>query len=136
MKLNKKLITLASVGAMIALCSFSFQFTESQQEKKPTNLKVLPKNISHDELIAVMKDFNVALGVKCGFCHAPSAENPKSMDFASDANRHKEVARHMMRMTNKINKKYFNKENREGKIKAINCATCHNGEKHPKMALK
>jgi hypothetical protein len=91
MKQINKLGTIASVLAIaLALSAFSFQQEKPKEEPKPTNLKVLPKNISHDELISTMKEFNVALGVKCGFCHAPSKRILK-MDFASDDNHKKEV---------------------------------------------
>ncbi|ULT25316.1 c-type cytochrome [Sphingobacterium sp. E70] len=105
MKHIKKIGAIASVFAIvIALSAFNFQQEKPQEEPKPTNLKVLPKNISHDELISTMKEFNVALGVKCGFCHAPSKEDPKKLDFASDENHKKEIGRAMIKMTQKINK--------------------------------
>jgi hypothetical protein len=108
---------------------------EKPQEKKFTNLKVLPKNTTPDQLKEVMHDFNAALGVKCGFCHTPSKEDPKKLDFASDENKHKNIAREMIKMTTKINKKYFHRANKEGEIKAISCKTCHNGQKHPGMKM-
>jgi len=36
-------------------------------EKKGEGLKVLPKNISREDLHKVMEGFDVALGVKCNF---------------------------------------------------------------------
>lgn len=104
-----------------------------QAPKKATNLKVLPKDISHEDLDKVMDGFKVALGVKCNFCHAASQTDPKRMDFASDAKHEKEIARDMMRMTNKINKKYFHiKDAADIKaVLAVSCYTCHNGNAHP-----
>ncbi|GAA4790722.1 hypothetical protein GCM10023231_18290 [Olivibacter ginsenosidimutans] len=125
----KKLITLSTALSFIALLSAFMP----QQEHKAKNLKVLPKDISHEELDKVMDGFKVALGVKCNFCHAAKKDDPTKLDFASDENHHKEVARNMMRMTAKINKKYFNRAGKDGAVKAISCVTCHNGEKHPKM---
>ena len=58
----------------------------------------------------------------------------QKMDFASDENKHKDVARDMMRMAMKINKKYF-KEPKDS-IAKISCFTCHNGNKEPKEAPK
>lgn len=97
--------------------------------KNPTfkNLKVFPKNVSEEHLKAAMESFNEALGVKCSFCHAPGADN--KLDFASDANPHKETARAMMKMTMGINKKYF-KTKKPAEF-AVNCATCHNGNEKP-----
>jgi hypothetical protein len=56
--------------------------------------------------------------VKCSFCHEKG-------DFASDANPHKKVARKMISMTRKLDKKYLG-----GKGK-LSCATCHHGKKEP-----
>lgn len=104
-----------------------------QAPKKASNLKVLPKDISHEELDKVMDGFKVSLGVKCNFCHAASATDPKRMDFASDAKHEKEIARDMMRMTARINKKYFHIKDADDTkaVLAVSCYTCHNGNAHP-----
>jgi len=126
----KKIITISAALCFVAILS---AFMPQQQEYKAKNLKVLPKDISHDDLDKVMDGFKVALGVKCNFCHAARADDPSKLDFASDENHHKETARNMLRMTAKINKKYFNKQGKDGSLKAISCVTCHNGNKHPQM---
>ena len=130
MRALKKLAILFGIGTII--CSISAFNTEANQPQapKPTNLKVLPKNIASQDLDKVMKGFNAALGVKCGFCHAPKANGERGMDFASDANPNKNAARAMMKMTNKINKKYFNQKH-EGLVQNISCNTCHNGKEKP-----
>lgn len=131
-----KIGTIASICAVVLLLSaFGFQERHTNDEPRPTNLKVLPKNISHDELISTMKEFNVALGVKCGFCHASALDDPKKIDFASDANPKKEIGRAMIKMTNKINKKYFNRSWDNAPAKAISCKTCHGGKQEPEMVL-
>lgn len=125
----KKTITFSILLATVVMLS---AFMPQQQEKpKPTNLKVLPKNISHDDLEKVMDGFKAALGVKCGFCHSPRKDDPKKLDFASDENHKKEIARNMMRMTAKINKKYFQHKDKEGKLINISCVSCHNGKEEP-----
>lgn len=126
-----KIITLGSIAFMVLAMS-AFTTMESLVEPtKPTNLKVLPKNISEEELTNVMKGFNAALGVKCNHCHTPKANGEKGLNFADDGNPNKNIARDMMKMTKKINKKYFN-EPHQGIIQNINCATCHNGATEPK----
>jgi len=100
------------------------------------NLKVLPKNISPEELDAVMDSFKVALNVKCDFCHSPRKDDPKKLDFASDEKPEKEIARDMLKMTTKINKKFFNfrkAKDADGKeiLPPVTCKTCHNGQPHP-----
>jgi cytochrome c2 len=125
----KKTITFSIILATVVMLSAFMP--QQQQDPKPTNLKVLPKNISHDDLDKVMDGFKAALGVKCNFCHSPRKDNPKRLDFASDENPKKEIARDMMRMTNKINKKYFHETDKEGKLTNISCASCHNGKEEP-----
>jgi hypothetical protein len=124
---------------IISLCLFALVLTglsafRPQDEKPKHNFKVLPKNISHDDLKKVMDGWCQALGVKCGFCHAPSADSTSHhLDFASDAKPEKNIARSMYKMTGKINKKYFsfNKDEKGDVIPAISCVTCHRGNPHP-----
>ncbi|PZP38375.1 MAG: c-type cytochrome, partial [Pseudopedobacter saltans] len=97
------------------------------------NLKVLPQDISKDSLHELMDGYNEALGVKCGFCHAPKANGQRGMDFASDDKKEKGFARHMITMTQNINKNDFNFSNstRPDTINVVTCGTCHRGEKEP-----
>jgi hypothetical protein len=96
------------------------------------NLKVLPRNISHDDLDKIMDEWKAALGVKCNFCHAPQKDNPRKMDFASDEKPEKKITRDMFRMTEKINKKYFHfKKGDTTAIAPVSCVTCHHGQPHP-----
>lgn len=96
------------------------------------NLKVLPKNISHDDLDKIMDEWKAALGVKCNFCHAPRKDDPRKLDFASDEKHEKEEAREMFRMTAKINQKYFHyKQGDTTAMAPVGCMTCHHGQEHP-----
>lgn len=99
---------------------------------KPTNLQVLPKEISAQDLIATMHEYEHALGVECSFCHA---QNPQThrLDFASDANPHKSTARTMIRMVNEINTKYLATADGDAPADArqATCGTCHRGNKMP-----
>ena len=92
------------------------------------NLKVLPKNISDEDLDLVMDKFKYALNVKCNYCHVRN-DSAKKFDFASDAKPEKETARDMMRMTYNINKKYFNFNKSKGVPETVTCLTCH--QKNP-----
>jgi hypothetical protein len=121
------MVVLSLLVLAIAVGSLSFK-----DEPKFKNLKVLNKNISKDELELVMKGFKTALGVKCNFCHAASVADSTKLDFASDENKHKNIARGMMRMAMRINKKYF----RDEEEVRITCFTCHHGEKEPKKPPK
>lgn len=117
---------------IVALVAISLAFTNSQ-DRLYKNLKVLPKDISKPQLDSVMKHFTMALGVKCNFCHV-KAEGTDQWDFPSDVNKHKLVARDMMKMTNKINKKYFDVTGSGKNLNVkqmVTCYTCHNGSKEP-----
>jgi hypothetical protein len=123
------LVTLAFAG-MIAL---SLAFTK-EEEPVYKNLKILPKNISKEQLDSVMHHFTASLNVKCNFCHVRNEET-KSWDFASDDNKHKLVARQMMKMTDKINDKFFDvtgsKKNKLDAQLMVTCFTCHHGATDP-----
>lgn len=80
-----------------------------------------------------MDSFKAALGIECTFCHAQTKDDPKKLDYASDKKGEKLIARKMMRMTNRINKKYFhfNKSQDASAVQAVGCKTCHRGNPHP-----
>lgn len=120
---------LVTIG-LVVMIVISSAFTKDDPQYK--NLKVLPKNTTKQQMDSVMKHFSVALGVKCNFCHVYNQEQ-KSMDFASDGNNHKAVAREMMKMTSNINNKYFDvkKAERLDADLEVTCYTCHNGKVHP-----
>ena len=138
---SKKII--ASLGAVVLLFSI-FSFTTSHKvdlgkevsASEWKNLKVLPQNISEDSLKGLMRGYNDALGVKCNFCHANNPET-KKMDFASDAKKEKEFARHMIVMTRDINAKNFNWENAKNpeQINVVTCVMCHKGSESPTKSL-
>jgi hypothetical protein len=97
------------------------------------NLKVLPRNISSRELQGIMTDdFEDGLGVSCGFCHATN-KGGRGLDFASDAKPEKAVARAMMRMTLRLNKRFFNVRHPllGSSALTVTCVTCHKGQAFP-----
>lgn len=129
-----------SIGIVISQ-SFAQQGKPAQGKpamEKPKNLKVLPKNISHDDLMDVMRNFSRSLGVRCGYCHETtqpaSPSNPPKMDFASDAKPEKLTTRKMMAMVGDINKKYLDKMSK-GHFEQIGCVTCHMGHTKPIVSV-
>ena len=102
---------------------------------KPKNLKVLPKDIDHDQLIAIMRGFSGALGVSCTYCHVGQESDPRSMDFASDDKDEKKAAREMLKMTETINADYVRKISDNDPDANVMCLTCHRGQKHPPRPL-
>jgi hypothetical protein len=107
------------------------------------NLQVLPKDITHDQLIATMRGFTQSLGVRCNECHVVTATEPRmQFDYASDAKRDKLAARVMIQTAMDLNKRWI------PKVKAalsetptaspapasdmeVSCWTCHRGKKQP-----
>lgn len=83
-----------------------------------SNLKVLPKNTTKEQMKKVMRAQSEALGVDCDYCHDEA-------NMAADDNEHKKAARQMMKMTKEINSKWF------GKDGFVTCGSCHRGKTEP-----
>jgi hypothetical protein len=124
-----KKTTIVFTIVVIVFASQSFTSLKHDDHEKPTNLIVLPKDISGDELHLIMRQYSKALGVRCGFCHERK-EGQEHADFASDNKHEKEITRDMMRMVNDINEKYL-AQSGNGHFEKITCVTCHMGRKVP-----
>ena len=129
---NKK----ATVGVfffagLITACSVAIG--RGKNDDHFVNLKVLPKSISSKQLSQIMvDDFSDGLGVSCSFCHVED-KNSHRLDYASDGNPQKNVARSMMKMTLKINKQFFDVRRPliGDSILVVNCISCHHGTAFP-----
>jgi hypothetical protein len=129
----KKFIVLSCLAGLSLLGVLA---AKPPQDDKPEykNLKVLSKNISEGDMDYVMESFSVNLGANCLFCHPGKQEGSEfSIDYVTDVLQNKRVARDMLKMTMKLNKKYFNTPmtglmNTRGKIW---CKTCHQGSPVP-----
>ena len=115
------------VGVSLLLVLLPVFAQQKQEDAKqaapapnPTNLKVL-KASTGAEVRQIMQTFTAALGVQCTNCHVQG-------NYASDENPKKEIARHMITMTQQINGNFS-----EGKLR-VSCYTCHRGEAEPKTA--
>lgn len=97
---------------------------------KPTNLKVLPKDISGDDIDKLMHGYQKQLGVPCGYCHEQNVET-KQIDYASDENPVKQTARFMISMTGDINNKYLAQLGDRRYASPITCGNCHRGLAEP-----
>src|SRR5579862_3104060 len=100
---------------ILTLCCAVVVMTAATTKNKPAdepykNLQVLPKDISPNDMKKIMVgEFEDALGVSCGFCHAK--KDSTELDYASDAKPEKQIARQMLKMTLKLNQDYFKIEN-------------------------
>jgi len=126
--MTKALLTVGFI-ALIGVCLVAMRPPARQQHH---NFKVLPQNITKDSLDMIMDHFKMALGVKCGFCHAPSPTG--GLDMASDDKPEKEIARKMMVMTANINQ-YMRSlsDDTTNREEAVTCITCHRGDPHPEV---
>lgn len=100
---------------------------------KPTNLKVLPKDISPEDLRTLMRSYRDALGVECKFCHAEDPQT-KHLNFADDTKPDKAIARTMIAMTQEINTKFMTQiqdPDATPDDKTVKCGTCHRGNTMP-----
>ena len=133
-------------------CVLMFQAFTTTHEPMFKNLKILPEDISKDDLDTVMHHFTASLGVKCNYCHVRN-EAIKKMDFSSDDKPEKLIARKMMLMAIDINTKYFkdieeemskeadhdmpaqsihvDNDSVKNMLSYVTCYTCHHGDAHP-----
>ncbi|MGE5834870.1 MAG: c-type cytochrome [Acidobacteriota bacterium] len=95
---------------------------QGRAQTPPQNLKVLPKNLTRQQVTALMRTFTVALGVQCTHCHAGT---PPQLNYAADEKPTKEVARKMIHMVMHINDEH---------LKGIGSATEHAHEAPPAAA--
>ena len=118
------------ISLLTAIVIISVAFS-APPEVRYKNLKVLPKNTTKAQMDTIMNHFSRSLGVRCNFCHIRANDGTTNMNFASDSNNHKIIARNMMKMTNKLNKKYFKDGGKEKGAPLVTCYSCHNGKEEP-----
>ena len=150
-----KLFVLSPSGAAVALLTAAFfvatTVAQTPQDPRPapgnapsseanhahaapTNLKVLPKNLTGDQVREIMEGWEAALGTHCSTCHAADSTNigpngrPR-LNYADDSKPEKVTARLMYAMTEDINVNYLSKIESSGL--PITCGTCHRGHLGP-----
>jgi Photosynthetic reaction centre cytochrome C subunit len=151
-----RLLAAIAIAVLILGCTGTTATTGAAPQAAPQatsaagrNLQVLPRNLSRDELIAIMRTFTRGLGVRCNHCHVVTATTPKEeLDFVSDAKEEKRVARVMIQMTQQINTQWLERvEQAEGHHEEVpaagaagagaiaqwrvHCWTCHRGKTEP-----
>ncbi len=99
-----------------------------------TNLKVLPKNLTGQQVRDIMEGWEAALGAHCDTCHTADPNNigpngrPR-LNFADDSKKEKSTARLMYRMLDDINANYVGKL--DNPDKPATCGICHRGHMEP-----
>lgn len=106
----------------------------AQIPDKYENLQVLPKDTKRDALVQRMREFSLALNVRCQHCHiGGDGMSFDGVDFKSDEKSAKKKARQMMRMVDEINTKLLTAvPDRVVPAVRVDCVTCHHGLSVPK----
>jgi hypothetical protein len=134
--------------ALVALCAPVLLAAQGRGAgEPPKNLQVLPKDMTRGQVTAIMRQFAMALGVRCEHCHteapaaaadaAPAGRGGRgggpNLDYALDDKETKKIAREMMKMVADINGKYLPTTGRTiTDFNRVTCETCHHGLAKPR----
>jgi hypothetical protein len=108
------------------------------EQPAPTNLKVLPKTMTGDEVHDLMHKWEAALGTECSTCHTADPNNigpngKPRLNYADDSKKEKAAARLMYKMVEEINTQYVNMIDNSGM--PVTCGTCHRGHLTPEAFI-
>lgn len=129
---------------LLAIAVAATRPLSAQIPDKFENLKVLPKDISREQLLATMRNFTLGLGVRCDYCHvekagaAPQPGRGPELDFKADDKITKRKARFMLQMVRLLNDTILPKlprdehANDQVATTRVQCVTCHRGSPTPK----
>lgn len=98
------------------------------------NLQHYPKDIPPAQLTQRMREFSLALGVRCQHCHTGgNGVSLEGVDFAADDKVAKVKARAMLRMVDQLNGPILGAlpDRTEPRV-VVECSTCHRGVAVPK----
>ena len=119
----------------------------------PTNLQVLSKDMTGQEVAAYMQTVAAGLGVACNYCHVPPTPpagappapaaaaaggrgrgGAPQLDFASDDKQEKKTARVMLKMVSTVNDTLTGEFGKSGSpVVKVDCVTCHHGVAKPEQ---
>jgi tetratricopeptide (TPR) repeat protein len=101
----------------------------------PSNLEILPKSISAEELRDTMRGFSQGTGSRCSTCHVGEVEaDLGTYDFTLDDKEMKLKAREMIQLVNSINEQIAAAFPHATETPVqVTCATCHRGQAKPEM---
>lgn len=119
---------------LVVLIAAAPSRAQPPQPWKGENLQYFPKDISRERLTQRMREFSLALGVRCQYCHAGgNGITFEGVSFASDEKPSKTTARAMLRMLDQINGVALAQlPSRAEPRVVVECATCHRGVSLPK----
>lgn len=126
-----------AAAALVVFAAFAAP-VGAQIPERFENLQVLPRDIPRDTLVAIMRGFTAALGVRCTYCHIPREGPPPAggggglnLAFASDSLANKRKARWMLHMTDSVNTRLASLPARDDPPTEVSCMTCHRGMSKP-----
>ena len=97
----------------------------------PTNLQVLPKTMTGQQMHELMEEWSRDLGTQCDACHTVDrtrmgADGRPALNYADDQKDMKQVSRMMYTMMDQVNTSVVAKVHGSGV--AVSCGMCHRGE--------
>ena len=100
----------------------------------PSNLKVLPKSWSNQQIGTLMRTFTESLGVQCTHCHQPNPKAPPpaagrgpQLDYTLDGKPEKDIARKMIQMVTSLNET-LKTVGDQAVAEKVSCFSCHQGD--------
>ncbi len=122
-----------TIGLSVFMCAIVIAVVvrATPQAQAPTNLQVLPKDMTQQQVVAVMRTFTQGLGVMCDHCHVGG-----QADRAKDDKPEKATARKMIKMVMAINSDFLKDvgEPAPAGQQKVTCYTCHRGAVKPLTA--
>lgn len=111
----------------------------------PTNLKVLPKNLTGAQVRDIMHKWTDDLGAECSTCHTPDPvkkmpNGHPALNYADDSKHQKQIARIMYTMTENLKSGDIQKaadldKDMNPKPAELTCGTCHRGKLDPEAYI-
>lgn len=125
---------LIPVSYLVVLCAAA-PAVAAQIPTEFRNLRVVPKDISRDSLLLLMRSFSFATGLRCEGCHVLGPNDSfEGARFDLDDRQNKRKARVMLEMVNTINEELLARlPERDSPPLAVECKTCHRGAARPHL---
>ena len=120
-------------AALVAACAVAPLAAQGRPQGGPdslVNTLVIPHNTPVPQVLAMMRGFAGALGVRCDYSHVDEGGRT---NFPLDDKRTKRTARLMMRMVQQVNDSTLSRiPERPTPNVAVTCMTCHRGVARPR----
>jgi len=118
--------------AALCVCASAAQAQGKFPPDSLVNTKVIPHSTPPIQVIGMMRNFAIDLGVRCQFCHVGEEGRPlDQFNIATDEKRTKLVARQMMLMVQEVNRRVDSVPGHQPEDPQVTCATCHRGVSKP-----